>query len=484
MYWDLLRYFIRVLLSISGVAILTLLAHSVVPVNASTAAFAYLLLVLSIAITWGFVEASLASVTATVALNYYFLPPIRTFTISDPQNWVALFSFLATSLVTSRLSAKAERRALDALTRKQDIERLYSFSRAILLIGGNEPFAKQLADKVVEIFEVESAVLYERRTGEMYRAGPADFDGLDEQLRDAAQHGSSYSDVARKRVITAVRLGAEPIGSLALQGVSMPDSVLQGIANLVAIGMERARAQDLAHQIEATRQSQLWRTMLIDAVAHEFKTPLTSIRAATSALLENPEPPGKNGTELLKIADEEAQHLTKLIDDALDTVRLDSTQIEIQWEEFDLCEAVHDLVASLRTMIEERVFQVDCRELTRAFRADQKLLKLALKQILENALKYSPSGSPVKIEVLERDSETAVAITNYGPQIPPEEQSRVFERFYRSPSIRKRIPGSGLGLNIAYRIAQAHGGDLTVSSRPDATTFKMVFPKEQKLVSP
>ena len=240
-------------------AIVTYTAHVIV-VNATTVGFAYLLLVLIIASTSGFVEAAIASAAATLAFNYFFLPPVRTWNIADPQNWVALFSLLATSLIGSRLSETAKRRALDAIERRQDIERLYSFSRAILLIDDSEPFPKQLARKVVEIFGVSAAVLYDRRTGEMHREGPSEFEGLDDQLRDAASHGASFYDPERRRVITAVRLGAEPIASIAVQGPVIPDNVLQGIANLVAIGLERAKAQDLGHQIEAVRQSEQLRT--------------------------------------------------------------------------------------------------------------------------------------------------------------------------------------------------------------------------------
>src|ERR1700748_2309768 len=107
----------------------------------------------------------------------------------------------------------------------------------------------------------------------------------------------------------------------------MSDPVLQGIATLVAIGLERARAQDLAHQVEAARQSEQLRTTLIDAMAHEFKTPLTSIRAATTSLLASPEQTPESRTELLKIADEEAEHLTELIDNAVEMARLDTAQI-------------------------------------------------------------------------------------------------------------------------------------------------------------
>jgi len=292
-------------LALAGVAAVTFVAYRVIPVNATSVGFAYLLLVLVIASTWGFAEAAIASIAATLTFNFFFLPPIGTFTIYDPQNWVALFTFLTTALIASRLSAKAKGRALDAIERGRDVERLYSFSRSLLLIDDLQPFGKQLVQKLAEVFPLKAAVLYERHTGAIYRAGPAEFDGLDDQLRDAALHNKSFSDPARQHVITAVRLGTEPIGALGLQGALMPDSVLQGIGNLIAIGLERAKAQDLTHQIEAVRQSEQLRTALIDAMAHELKTPLTSIKAATTALLASPDQPPESRTELLKIADEE-----------------------------------------------------------------------------------------------------------------------------------------------------------------------------------
>ena len=137
----------QLLLSAIGAGAVTWVAYRVIPVNATTAGFAYLLLVLVVASVWGFLEAAVTSILSTLALNFYFLPPVHTLTIADPQNWVALFSFLATSLVASRLSTKAKRRAADAMERQQDLERLYAFSRAILLIGADQPFAKAAGPK-------------------------------------------------------------------------------------------------------------------------------------------------------------------------------------------------------------------------------------------------------------------------------------------------------------------------------------------------
>ena len=473
------RRALQLLISLAGVALLTYAGFSLLPVNATTQGFAYLLLVLIIASIWGFLEASVTSVAATLTFNFFFFPPVGKFTIADPQNWVALFSFLTTALIASRLSAEVKRRALDAVERKQDLERLYTFSRAILLIDHTEPFPKQLVRKLAEIFELSAVVLYERRAEEFYRAGPLDFEGLEEQLRDAALQGTTFTDAQRNRVITAVRLGSEPIAGLALQGAQMPDAVLQGIANLVAIGLERAHAQDLSSQIEAARRSEKLRTTLLDAMAHEFKTPLTSIMAATTSLLANPDQPAKSKAELVKIADEEAKHLNQLIEDAVEMGRLDTADIPLHTESSNVDELVREVVASMQNLIDGRPLNVICDEHPPAAAVDRRLVKLAIKQLVDNALKYSPPDTPVTVRV-HNGSGVTVTVTDCGKGIPAQEQERIFERLYRSPSVQHQIPGSGLGLSIAQNIVKAHHGELAVASRPGETTFRLTFPVERK----
>jgi len=464
-------------MSLAGVAALTFEARVLLPVNPTTAGFEYLILVLVIATLWGFVEALAASLTAAVTFNYFFLPPIGAFTIEDPQNWVALGSFLATGVIASRLSAIAKQRTHDAVSRQQDVERLYTFSRSILLIASTDSFPKELATKLADIFELSAAVLYDRRAGEFHRAGPSEFEGMDDQLREAALHGTSFSDPAGRRQITAVRLGSEPIASLGLQGSHMPDSVVQGIANLIAIGLERARAQDLAHQIEAARESEQLRTTLIDAMAHEFKTPLTSIKAATTSLLAAPTQAEESRTELLRIADEEADHLRDLIDNAVEMARLDGPRIDVVLEESNMVEVVREVLGSMRGEMDGRIVELNANGPTSPCVAlDRRLIKLAVKQIVDNALKYSPPETPIQIRIDPAGGAVSLDVTNGGPGIPPLEQSRIFDRFYRSPSHKDQIPGSGLGLSIAHRIAEAHKGDLTVESRPGETTFRLTLP--------
>jgi two-component system, OmpR family, sensor histidine kinase KdpD len=474
------QHMLRVVASIAGVAIITYLAVGVIPVNATTVGFAFLLYVLVVASTWGFAEAAISSVAATLTFNYFFFPPVGTLIITDPQNWISLFAFLATSLIASRLSTAARGRTLDAISRQQDLERLYAFGRAILLIGGTEPFAKQLTMKLAETFELNAVALYEARSGQIYLAGPVDFDGIDSQLREAAVQGTAFADLEGDRIITAVRLGSTPIASLALEGARMDDSVLQSIANLVAIGLERAKSHELEHEVEAARRSERLRTTLLDAMAHEFKTPLTSIRAATSALLANPDEKPLNAARMLKIADEEASHLEELIENALDMAQLDSSHIDVDLEVANLGNTVSGVLAAMSFKTADRRVEFLCDAQVRPIPFDQRLLKLAIKQILDNALKYSPSGTPIHIRVFPVNGTVVLEITDHGKGIPADEQLRIFDRFYRSPSVEERVPGSGLGLSIAHRILQAHGGDLTVKSQPGETTFRLTLPAEIK----
>jgi two-component system, OmpR family, sensor histidine kinase KdpD len=470
--------FLRVLLLLAVLTVLTFIAH-VFPVNALTAGYVYLLFVLVVASIWGFVEASILSIAATLVINFFFLPPLGTFNIAETQNWVALFTFLSTSLIASRLSTKAKQQALDAMERQKHIERLYSFSRAILLIDNSEAFPELMIQKLADIFQFDFVVLYDRRTQAFSRSGLSDIKELEEQLRDTAINGKKGSN-GHSCTFTPVRLGSDPIASLAVQCANITDSVLQGIANLVAIGLERARAQELAHEIEMTRRSEQLRSTLIDAMAHEFKTPLTSIRATTTLLLDKPDQSRENWIELLRIADEEAQHLGSLIEDTVEMARLDAGYIKINSEELDICEIIQEVLGALKMELQGRPLEIVSESKINRGVFDRHLIKLVLKQLIDNALKYSPLGTPLRIRVRKGNDMLTVEITDFGNGIPANEQGHIFERFYRSPDIKNQIPGSGLGLSIAQNIARVHGGELKVSSCPGETTFQLILPLEYK----
>jgi signal transduction histidine kinase len=169
-----------------------------------------------------------------------------------------------------------------------------------------------------------------------------------------------------------------------------------------------------------------------------------------------------------------------LVDNAADMARLDIAQIDIQSESSDIGQIVREVIASMRAVIDDREVSIASQEPLPSVSLDRHLVKLAIKQLVDNSLKYSPPNTPVTVQVVRGDDSVTLEVTNHGAAIPLEEQSRVFERFYRSPSVERQIPGSGLGLSIAHRIARAHHGDLTLTSSPGETTFRMTLPIEHK----
>ena len=258
---------VRLAAVLGTIGAITFLCFRLVPVNATTAGFTYLIAILLIATAWGLLEAMLASVTAVLCFNYFFFPPIGTFTIAEPRNWVALLAFLVTSIIASQLAARAKRQAHEAMERREETERLYALSRAILLTEAGRGAPKEYAKEIAQIFDLSSVALYERDTGATCRAGPTDLpDVKEEKLREAATLGTLFRDELSATTVTPIHLGGQPIASLAIIGHLLSDSALQAISNLVAIGLEKVRGQEAASQAEAARRSEELKSTLLDAI--------------------------------------------------------------------------------------------------------------------------------------------------------------------------------------------------------------------------
>jgi len=471
----------RIAIVLLVIAAITFIGFQVIKVNASTIGFAYLVAILFVAARWGLAESLSASVAAVACFNYYFLPPIGTFTIADPQNWVALFAFLATSITGSHFSTQAKRRAQEAMDRQREMEKLYALSRSILLIDPAHPTPKQLAMHIAQSFEVSAVALYDRESGELYRSGPHDFAYPNDQLRQAAFQGTSFRDEATHTIVTAIRLGAQPIGSLGLQGLDLSDSALQGLSNLVAIGLERTRAQEAASRAAAARQSDELKSTLLDALAHEFKTPLTSIKAASTSLLSSSTLKAEQQRELISIVDEEADRLSVLVTEAIQMARIEAGRVVLRRENHTVQELVESVLLKVKHAVEDREIEIKVAPDLPPVWADRELIEVALRQLIDNALKYSPAHSPVLVAADLNDGRVIISVTDRGPGIPEQEQLRIFEKFYRADASRQQIPGAGLGLVIAREIIHAHGGDIWVESKPgEGSVFRFSLPASKE----
>jgi len=460
----------RVTAIIVGLALLTLVSLRF-HLNATTAGFLYLLVVLFSAARWGLAESTVASVLAVLGFNFFFLPPIGTLTIADVQNWVALLVFLATSVTASQLSATVRTQARQAVERQREIEQLYSLSRAILLLNPSGSVAQQIAAHIARLFEAPAVVLYDKQANLLYRAGPEDLPGIEEMLKDVASRGIEVRDPDRPLIITAIRLGADPIGSLALAVSPMSDSALQGVANLAAIGMERANAYEQANKAEAARQSDELKSTLLDAVAHEFKTPLTSIKAASTTLVSQPDIASAQGRDLLSIIDEEADRLSALVTEAIQVARLESGNLRLNRTISRVADLVAGAAEPLLRRLEGRL-RLEIAPGLPPLHVDADLVQLALRQLIDNAVKYSPPGTSIRIRTQADESQVVFTVQDEGAGIPEEERKRIFDRFYRSSKNRYSVPGAGLGLAIASNIVKAHGGEIRV----EGSSFHLSIP--------
>jgi len=433
--------------------------------NAVTVALSFLLAVLGIATRWGLTEALAASVFGVLCFNYFFLPPIGTLTIAAPQNWIALFAFVVTAVITSHLSASAKIQALESAHRQHEIERLYTLSRNLLLVDGREPLAQQIANQVAKVFDLPAFGFFDRATGRIHQAGPHDIPVEDTKLRDAALLGTVVHDSTSHTTIMPISLGGPPIGSLAFQGTTVSETALHAIANLTAITLERARAQQVATRAEAARQGEELKSIMLDALAHEFKTPLTPIKAAvTSMLSEGGMSPSHQ--ELLRIVDEETDRLNSMLTEAIQMSRIEAGHLHLHQRPHSIDELIHAQIRKVAESLEGRQVKVEVPATLPRVRVDPELIGIVINQLLNNAVRYTPPGSSLAISGRREGDEVVVSIQDKGPGISELEQDKIFEKFYRGKEHRERIPGTGMGLNIAQEIVRAHQGRIWVESQP------------------
>lgn len=440
--------------------------------NLTTVAMTFLLAILAIAAAWGLREAIAASIAAVAAFNFFFLPPRFTFTIADPQNWVALTTFLVTAVVASQLSASAKQRADEATRRQREMERLYDLSRALMLVDNQSATASQVSHRIAQVFEVEGVAVFDRATDQIHRTGSIDAIS-DTKLKDAAVQRTSSHDPAGNLSILPLSLGGAPIGSLAIGGAHISDTALQSVVSLAAIVMERARAEEAAARMEAARQNEAMKSMMLDALAHEFKTPLTSIKAAASSILD--ERPNVQ-KELVTIIEEESDRLDSLVTETIRMARIEAGDFRLDRRSHSVRQLIDAALKKLRILLEDREVRVEAEPNLPDVVADGELIELTIRQLLTNALKYARPDSPIVIGAIAQIGMVQIGVKDFGPGIPSKDLSLIFEKYYRAEG-GGGVPGTGMGLTIARDIVEAHGGEIWADSVPgEGSEFLFTLP--------
>lgn len=450
-------------LAFSALAGIVLVYRLWLHVNATTVALTLLLYILVIAASWSLRYAVVISVAATACYNFFFLPPVGTFTITDPQNWLALFAFLSTSIIASRLSQRARNEAREARARQRELEVLFRLSRELLQSESVAVLLSSAPSGVASVAGARFALLYLLEGDRLFQAGP---DGVTEvELPHLRQLSTSLSRAQADgdEVQIPLRTGVRPKGLLLLRGAVLSLETAEAIGGLISISIDRAQALESVARGEAAKESERMRTLMIDSVTHELRTPLTSIKGAATTLLTS-DVSSSDRQELLTIIDEEADRLNRLVAEAVEMAQLDAQQVQMHFDPVPVWKLIDEARLSCALVEEQHTVSVNVPADLEVV-GDAAFLQKVVCNLLENAGKYSSAGTPITVTAKAHHNRVAVSVADRGMGIDPAEQTLIFERFYRSRS-DTGTPGTGMGLAISRSIVEAHGGKLYVTSQP------------------
>lgn len=447
-------------------------------VNLLTISLLYLLIVMAVASMFGFWQASFASVLAVLLLDYYFEPPIFSFEVANSGIFVALATFEATALAMSRLHRREIRRTKEADAHRRSMEQLYELSRSSLLLDLHQPPGPQFAVLIQRIFDARAVALFDMSLGRQDRMGQWGA-GEENLARDCYLRDASQDDFSTQTWQRVLRAGSRPVGALVVCG-NLSSLVVDALASLAAIGIERHQWFEKEERAEDAKRSEQLRAAVLDALAHELKTPLTAVQTASSGLLEMGALTDRQ-CGLVTLINDEAIRLNELCTRLLQTARLDAGYIGLKMDDVNIQELISEVLASEAVEGERNRIQVAVDDPALIVRVDRGLLEMILAQYIDNARKYSAPGTPIEIAARKSHTEVLISVHNIGSTIRIEDRERIFERFYRSPDTKEGVPGTGIGLSVVKKAAEAHHGHVwVISDETEGTTFFLSLPDESR----
>jgi two-component system sensor histidine kinase KdpD len=446
-------------------------------VNETTVALSLLMAILVVAANWGLRQAVYLSVLSAAAFNFFFLPPVLTFTVGDGRNWVALLAFLVTGIVASRLAERARTQAKIARRRQKEAERLYEFSQKMLVTGNVIDLLNVLPQMIAVNFNLSGAALYLREKDRIYRSSPNYMDVTAAELRDAAYSRDHQRDETRKVTLVPILLGTRPIGALGITGEATSPEALDAVCGLAAIAIERAGAMETLTKVEASRESERLRNALLDSVAHELRTPLTSITAAITSLQSDALLSREQRAELMEVIEQEAARLDRLVGQAMEMAELDANAIKLDMQPHSIREAVDVATEELEVQLRNHTVDVRLADSLPKVNLDLERIAKVLQHLLENAAKYSAEDSPIFVSAEVARGRLVTSVADRGVGVDDLERMMIFDKFYRGQGQRYRVQGTGMGLAIAKAIVEAHGGEMAVTSQPgQGSVFSFSLP--------
>lgn len=489
------RSFYGYIVSVLAVALLT---AALIPLRGTlglvNVVLIFLLCVVGIATRWGWGPGLFASAIANLAYNFFFVPPVHTLTVQAPRNVIGLIVFLVVASTTSWLLARARAGEADARRREGETSILYELSRLIIVQPNTDATLAAVCERVRTTFDVESCAVLTRRGTEL---GPAAWSGRLEAApstayeRRAAEDAFEQAEVVflndprgRRRprivghtrwrdrkapvVFVPLRVAGMVVGVLQVVGrmeaqVFTNDEIrlLEAFADEAALAVDRDRLLREAGRVQALQQTDLLKSALLSAVSHDLRTPLASIKASVSSLLQtNVSWDEASRREFLTAIDEETDRLTRLVGNLLDLSRIEGGALRPEMDWYDTAELLETVVARLERSLSSHRLKLTVADDIGEMSLDYVQVSQVLTNLIENAAHAAPAGTTIEVIAQRHGGEVDLIVEDEGPGIPAEERQRIFDKFYRLVTAGQRGSGSGLGLAISKGFVEAHGGTI------------------------
>ena len=438
--------------------------------------------------SWGLRYAIGASLAAALIFDYYFLPPIGTFTISDTQNWVALFTFLGTALYASHLASRIREESHEADTRRLESEMLYRLGRQLLQPENVAQLLNFIPSSVANAFNSPAVTLYLADGDRIYLSdpkrisspnvawNPGDTPGstgiertraeIVHDLREAMLHPVTTSTADGFPAVIPLRVGVRPSGAVLLEATTLSRETMEGLSGLVSMSIERAEALEDSARSKAAKETERLRTALLDSVTHELRTPLTSIKASITSLLSQqaldaPAQEGPAHRHRRGVRPPQPPHRTGGRDVATRRPQGPTGDETAVHRGFNLRRGRAVPFRPTLPRLPRLPLQLPAQRARRQGLDREGAGQPAGKRQPNTPRRINPSSSPPT----PRRRCSAISVADRGAGIDPLEQGMIFDKFYRGPSQRSQVSGTGMGLAICRAIITAHGGAIGVTSQ-------------------
>jgi two-component system sensor histidine kinase KdpD len=459
-----------------------LLLHQML--SLASVAMAFITAVLVAAVVYGLWPALFASFLSVLAYNFFFLPPLYTFTIEDPENVAALFFFAVTAVIASNLTARVRAQAIVARQRARTTEELYQFSRKLAGAANLDDLLWATVHQIALMLKVRVVILLPEEGTVTVRAGFPPEDTLDAADVAAARWSWEKNHVAgrgsdtlpgARRLFKPMNTGRGAVGVIGIDSdepgpILTPDQhrLLDALSDQAALAIERVNLVEDVDRARLAVETDRLRAALLTSISHDLRTPLASILgSATSLSSQGDTLSASTHSDLIRNIQDEAERLNRFIGNLLDMTRLESGPLRLNTGPVELSDVIGSALHRARKILANHRTQVTLQPDLPMLDVDEVLFEQVLFNLLDNAGKYAPAGSLVTVRAWRDDGRIGVQVLDEGPGIPDVDLEHVFDKFYRTGPADRRRAGTGLGLAICRGFVEAMNGTIVASNRTD-----------------